>query len=132
MQHPIQRFMYHSVLASTTKVESVPGIVKAAREFNASQGITGLLLFDGERFIQYVEGYPQAITDLCEKLQRDPRHTNLTTQLNILEQGSRLFPTWSMGYVHIDSCDPLFELSCLQGEQAVQKMAQLLPEFDFG
>lgn len=68
-------FLYHSVMADTQEASCVADIVKAARQFNASQGLSGLLVFDGMRFAQYLEGPADALQALIERLQQDTRHT---------------------------------------------------------
>lgn len=50
------RIVYSSQLAPSVPAECVADIVRTARQFNAAHGITGLLVFDGQRFCQYLEG----------------------------------------------------------------------------
>ena len=38
-------------------------------------GITGLLLFDGSRYLQIIEGAEEAIDNLVERLRLDPRYS---------------------------------------------------------
>ena len=50
-------------------------IRESARHLNALDGITGLLLFNGSRFLQIIEGDPEAIGELIERLRTDDRHS---------------------------------------------------------
>lgn len=77
-------------------------IHQAARHLNALDGITGLLLFDGTRFMQIVEGGTDAIDNLVERLRRDDRHS----AFEIREEKpieTRAFPDWSMELVRVSS-----------------------------
>ena len=78
MHQELQCFMYHSELAPTAELSCVADIVKTARDFNQLHAITGVLIFDGQRFAQYIEGEAQAIDFLIGQLARDPRHINFT------------------------------------------------------
>jgi hypothetical protein len=68
--------------------------LEAAR-LNALDGITGLLVFNGARFCQTIEGSPEAVEDLIKRLKRDPRHE----ELEILSDEAvedRRFRSWDM------------------------------------
>ncbi|MBD9402372.1 BLUF domain-containing protein [Comamonas sp. CMM02] len=132
MHQELQCFMYHSELAPTAELSCVADIVKTARDFNQLHAITGVLIFDGQRFAQYIEGEAQAIDFLIGQLARDPRHINFTPQHNGPRTDKRWFPSWSMAYVLLESTDPLGEMSCLCGASALEKLQELLPELDFG
>ena len=98
----IDYFLYTSCLPDDADASSVPAIVKQARALNASAGITGVLAFDGECFVQYVEGPPDAVQKLAAALARDTRHTRfkLHTQGSI-ELAERRFSAWTMGLVDV-------------------------------
>ena len=66
-----------------------------AGRLNALDGITGLLVFNGERFCQTIEGAPAAIDDLLARLLRDPRHTNVEV-IGDEEVEARRFRSWDM------------------------------------
>ncbi|MCW5259244.1 BLUF domain-containing protein [Verminephrobacter eiseniae] len=70
----LSQFVYYSTLADGYDATCVGAIIKTARAFNASNGITGVLLFDGERFCQYIEGNPVAVNALVDRIRQDPRH----------------------------------------------------------
>ncbi|GAB7086850.1 BLUF domain-containing protein [Marinifilum fragile] len=72
-------------------------LLSEIRPKNLKQGVTGLLLYNDEIFIQVIEGKSDTIHDLYDRLQKDKRHTNI---VKILEEriDQRSFPNWSMGY----------------------------------
>jgi hypothetical protein len=69
----LARLLYVSALAPGVPVTEVSRIVSAARQRNADDAITGLLVFDGDTFCQYVEGPPEAVEALLQRLHADPR-----------------------------------------------------------
>jgi len=131
MKQELQCFLYHSELDCAAKVNCVADIVKEARSFNELHEITGVLMFDGHRFAQYIEGSPEKIELLVSKLAKDPRHTNFTEQYIALRSGKRLFPNWFMAYVHFEDTDPLAVITSLKGELALKKLEEMLPELDY-
>ena len=70
-------------------------IHEEARHLNALDGITGLLAFDGARFLQIIEGAEEAIDDLIERLRGDTRHTAFEIRDERMV-ATRSFPEWSM------------------------------------
>lgn len=125
-------FLYFSCLPSSGDATSVGGIVKQARANNATQGITGVLGFDGETFIQYVEGPREAIQTLREALSRDDRHVNFT----VLSEGSgvpeRAFSSWQLGYATVDEdAVDIDELRAMSGDAALDYFMRRASDLDF-
>lgn len=116
----LQCFLYHSLLAEGQGADCVAAIVKAARQFNAEHALTGLLVFDGWRFGQYLEGPAPALQGLIQRLSRDSRHTAFTPVLQAELEGARRYPIWSMAYAYVDEGDPLAALAKLEGASALQ------------
>lgn len=77
-------------------------ILEIARRRNALEGITGLLIFNGVRFLQIIEGSEAAIDNLVAGLRRDPRHTSFEVQDEraVVE---RSFPEWTMQLVQVST-----------------------------
>lgn len=122
---------YRSNIAADADVSCVASIVKTARHFNTTQGITGILVFDGQQFCQYLEGPQPALQALVNRIAADPRHTAFT----ILYQGSTLtqrrFHHWSMAYVQIEDDEaPLEHLMLQQGPDAIQQLEAMIPQLD--
>src|SRR5690242_14191370 len=87
---------YTSLARLDLQAQDLEAIHRTAREVNALEGITGLLTFNGTHFLQIIEGAPDAIDDLVERLRRDPRHSGLEIRdQQMVDQ--RSFPTgrWS-------------------------------------
>jgi hypothetical protein len=77
-------------------------IHQTARHLNALDGVTGLLLFDGARFLQIIEGGEAAIDNLVERLRMDPRHSAFEIRdERFVEQ--RSFADWSMELLRVSA-----------------------------
>jgi hypothetical protein len=75
-------------------------IHRSARDHNALDGVTGLLVFNGTHFLQIIEGSEQAIEDLLERLRKDQRHTGFEIR-DRRKVEARSFPDWSMEMVRV-------------------------------
>lgn len=71
-------------------------------DLNALDRITGLLAFDGTRFLQILEGSPRAVDNLLARLRRDPRHSGLEVR-DERPIDRRAFPYWSMQLVRVSA-----------------------------
>ena len=80
----------------------IEAIHRTARELNALDGVTGLLIFNGTHFLQIIEGAPDAIDELVERLRRDQRHSGLEIR-DQHEVEQRSFPDWSMELVKVSA-----------------------------
>jgi hypothetical protein len=76
---------------------SLLDLLVTARRKNQRMGVSGLLLHKPGRFIQVLEGPPDALTPLMESIQADARHTAVRVVLS-MTVAHRQFPSWSMGY----------------------------------
>lgn len=75
---------------------------------NEREGITGLLMTEGGVFLQIVEGPPDAVDRLYERILADDRHRDVV--LIASEEGAeRLFPGWTMRVIDLKSGDPRTE-----------------------
>ena len=98
----LKSLTYTSRASLDLDADDLEEIHRTAREVNALEGITGLLIFNGTHFLQIVEGAPEAIDDLVERLRRDPRHNGLEIRdEQAVEQ--RSFPSWSMELVRVSA-----------------------------
>ena len=77
-------------------------IHRTARELNALDGITGLLVFNGTHFLQIIEGAKHAIEELVERLRLDRRHSGFEIR-DKHSIDARSFPDWSMELVRVSA-----------------------------
>ena len=71
-------------------------LLAVSRRNNALNGLTGLLVFDGRRFLQTIEGEQAALNATFERIKNDPRHRALVT-LSAKRVDARQFADWDMG-----------------------------------
>lgn len=93
---------YTSLAALDLDERQLRDIQAAARDLNGIDGISGLLIFNGTHFLQWIEGPPLAIDDLMARLRRDPRHSAVEVREERLTN-DRLFGGWSMEVVRVRS-----------------------------
>lgn len=126
-------FLYVSALAPAASPGDVGAITRQSRVNNAAHGISGLLVFDGESFVQLVEGPSYAIAALRERLLRDPRHHRVEPLSFRIADGPRRFAGWQLGYHAVDAADGGLErLRGLRDDEAFAAFEALLPAVDVG
>lgn len=95
MPEPLRSLTYVSRSTDFMSEAEFTHLGLEAARLNALDGITGLLVYNGERFCQTVEGAPAAIDSLLQRLGADPRHHDL----EVIDDGAivqRRFRSWDM------------------------------------
>jgi len=95
---PIHAVVYASHVAAELPADRLDALVQDAARFNVIAGVTGLLLFDGERFLQYLEGPDDGLRAAYGRVLIASSHFDIV-QLARGLVGSRLAPYWSMTMV---------------------------------
>jgi hypothetical protein len=86
---------YISTARPEMPANAVEEILAASRRNNGAAGITGLLLYDGYRFLQALEGEPTLVNETYQRIKGDPRHRAIVL-LSSREVTERAFGHWSM------------------------------------
>jgi hypothetical protein len=110
--------LYVSTIAPDQPTSVVADIAARARKVNAELDITGLLIFDGQRFCQQLEGSQKAVLKLIERIRNDPRHVNV----EILHHGplaGRRFQHFSLAFSTVEDADALGRMELLDGAAAL-------------
>jgi len=76
---------------------NVEQILESARIHNKRVEVTGALWFNGEIFIQALEGGRHAVSSVYHRIAADPRHRDIEL-VACTAVNERLFYQWSMGY----------------------------------
>ncbi len=97
VENPFQ-LLYVSRLAAGSNWEVMKEIADAARRNNPAHGITGALLFDGERFCQLIEGEEPAVRALMDNIVRDVRHTDVKLLFSGRAPSGPSTQRWVSGY----------------------------------
>ena len=97
----MQQLTYISTARPGVDAAQVDQILTSSRSANAQRGITGLLLFDGRRFLQALEGEPDQVGALYERLKTDERH-RAAVILSSRTIDARQFGSWAMAWHRVD------------------------------
>ena len=95
------RLLYASRATSPMIASVQESILEQSRARNPKAGITGILCFSGNFFIQVLEGSRDEVCDLYNIIVRDPRHQQVRI-LSFEEIRERRFGNWTMGQVNLD------------------------------
>ncbi|PTM39538.1 FAD-dependent sensor of blue light [Bosea sp. 124] len=115
----IHRLVYVSKF-NLGRVDSAPAalrnILSASRRNNAKNGVTGYLIFDGETFLQILEGAEATVSGTFARIESDRRHRHASV-LEAKPSSARLFPTWSMAaYLRSPAHEAVFARHGLGGK----------------
>ena len=80
--------------------EAIEAILTESRQHNPVSGITGILCYSGDIFLQAIEGGRMQVSELFGHIMKDPRHRDIAV-LHYEEISERRFGGWSMGQVNL-------------------------------
>ena len=96
-----------SYISSATKnfsTQELQALLQECRDNNARAGITGMLLYGNQTFVQILEGEEHVVDGLLETIKRDRRHSNVRLlQRRPIER--REYSDWSMGFKRVSGQD---------------------------
>jgi len=98
----LYRILYSSSALQPFSLDELTELLHEAREGNARHGITGLLLYHNQSFMQVIEGEEQQVRHLYyHGIFHDDRHTAVHA---LIEEPieARRFDGWVMGFKLID------------------------------
>ena len=98
---PLRAIAYRSDAADGVSVDRLNALVRDASHHNRLAGVTGVLLFDGSRFLQYIEGPEDGIDFVYSRLINAKSHKNVA-ELARGHGGVRRFPYWSMHWIPVE------------------------------
>lgn len=90
------RLLYISTAREAVTPAMLADILRVSRRNNAAAGVSGLLIIGGRRFLQALEGPPEAVFPTYDRIARDPRHFAIL-RLACEDITQRQFPEWAMG-----------------------------------
>lgn len=101
----LTRLLYASRAVTPLTTPVVDSILEQSRKNNAPHGITGMLCFSEEIFLQVIEGGRDEVCELFNTIVRDARHAGVRL-LSYEEIAERRFGGWTMGQVNIAKVNP--------------------------
>ena len=125
----LHEVLYVSTLAPGAPLQVVAQITAKARLANEVADITGLLIFDGMRFCQQIEGSRREVLALTQRILQDKRHI----QVEILRHGpleARRFNRFALGYADMENADVLAYMENSDPAHALAQFIALLPNLD--
>jgi hypothetical protein len=99
------RLLYASRAAEAVTQELIESILQSSRKHNPELGITGVLCYGGEVYMQVLEGGRAAVNTLYNTIVRDERHRDIAL-LHYQEVAERKFAGWTMGQVNLGKINP--------------------------
>lgn len=99
---PLRAIAYVSQASPDLSPERLDALVEDAARFNKLAGVTGVLLHDGGRFLQYIEGPPDGIDSVYERILQAGSHVDIV-ELARGRLGQRQFPYWAMRVLAVDA-----------------------------
>jgi hypothetical protein len=109
------RLLYASRASTPTDASVYDSILEQSRARNPKLGITGILCFSENLFIQVLEGGRDEVCELYNTIVRDGRHQHVRI-LSFEEIRERRFGSWTMGQVNLAKVNPALLLK--YGERA--------------
>jgi hypothetical protein len=94
----MKQLIYYSKPSKGLDPSVLQDIYLKALENNALYDITGMLISDGQYFLQCIEGEAKMIDQLLSNLEEDSRHDNFEI-IDTINIEKRDFSDWDMGYI---------------------------------
>ncbi|MGY3571462.1 BLUF domain-containing protein [Vibrio paucivorans] len=91
-------------------LSATENILEKSNDNNHANGVTGVLYFNLDFFIQCLEGSAERVNATLAHIMKDRRHTDLKV-LATYPVSNRMFEAWTMAYVSgrlpgYEQCDP--------------------------
>jgi len=97
----VRRIIYCSRATEDVSPVELVELLTVARRNNEAAGLSGMLLYSSQSFLQVLEGEPAALAATYARIHADPRHSALRLLLDA-EVPRPLFGDWTMGFDHVD------------------------------
>lgn len=127
MQH---QYLYLSRLADAGRYDVFAPICQVSRVRNHAAGLGGVLLFDGQRFCQLIEGPSAAATALMRSIAADTRHETIAMLIDRPWTGAPQPRAWTSGYCGPDELDRLDSPDAPRGDAALAAFIDIVSRSD--
>lgn len=101
---PLHAIVYCSQAVPGLTVDQIDDLARDAAAHNLIAGVTGVLLTDGARFLQYIEGPGDGVALTYDRILNARSHTEIV-ELGRSHGGVRRFPYWSMRWISVDEAE---------------------------
>lgn len=121
--------LVYTSLATEPQGAAIADILAASRVRNAGCGVTGLLLFDGRRFVGLLEGSEREVGGLSVLIAADRRHAAFEIRHEAPAGEARRFDGCALAYAELARGPSGLEaLAQLRDLQIVAALLALLPQ----
>lgn len=97
----IFQLIYQSTASRFLGSDELLALLERSRANNARLQISGMLLYQGGRFLQLLEGDEAQVRELYQVIAADERHKWVALVMTG-PNGARDFPDWTMGFRDLD------------------------------
>ena len=122
--------VYSSRLASGADHTAYADVCRVSRRRHVKDRVSGVLLFDGQRFCQWLKGEPEATRTLMQRIALDDRHAEIMTWLHAPMPTCSLAQSWRAGFVDGDALDRFLKLELNSPDQVLSAFGRLLATAD--
>jgi hypothetical protein len=99
------RMLYASRAATSLSPAAIDSILAQSRRNNPDRGLTGILCYNEDLFLQVLEGGREEVCETFNAIVRDDRHARVRI-LSFEEINERRFGGWTMGQVNLAKVNP--------------------------
>ncbi len=93
----LESIVYVSSAVRLLSLDEIGHLLTRARERNKEYGVTGVLLYIGGNFMQYIEGPKESLDTIYEIIRNDEKHTGII-EVSREPPEKRQFGDWSMAF----------------------------------
>lgn len=97
----MRRVIYCSQATGDATADELIELLRTARRNNQATGLTGMLLYCSQSFLQVLDGEAATVSSTYARISRDPRHARIRVLFDG-EVAAPMFPDWTMGFEHVD------------------------------
>lgn len=87
--------LYRSTALQPPTESELGQLIRMSQRRNRALGITGMLVYENGKYLQSLEGPPDAMEEVWSSIRRDPRHCSIEVLKQTLMPG-RIFSGWDM------------------------------------
>jgi Sensors of blue-light using FAD len=127
---PHHQLLYLSHLVAGVRYDVFSAICQVSRRRNAELSLAGVLLFDGHRFCQLLEGPPASVAQVRESIANDARHEFMAVLVDRPQAGSKTLDVWQAGYCGPDELDLLLGPERQSDDQAMAVFRAIVTRAD--
>jgi hypothetical protein len=130
----LETFVYCSRAAEGVDAAEVSRLVAFSQARNVARDITGVLVFGGGVFFQWIEGPPAEVRSLIANLHGDSRHHDIVTLDRSVEVRERLYPHWEMEQVDASDIREVLEdaLETAEDQNNIAALQRILGHLESG